>query len=106
MDIFTGSTLTIHQACQVLPRGRNNSRPHFATVLSWIKRGRKAPDGTLVKLKALYISSKWVTTREDLVRFFERLTPSAEQTPLPISSPSARNKAAEQAAKEVDEKGI
>lgn len=106
IDIFTESTLSIQEACSLLPRGRNNSRPHFATVYRWILDGAKAPDGQLVKLEASRLGSKYITSKEAIKRFMDRLTPADEAAPLPIRSPAARNRAAEQAGIALAEKGI
>jgi hypothetical protein len=53
IDVFGGDTLTLGQACDVLPCGRNGSKPHLSTVLRWILQGVPTYDGTSrVKLEA------------------------------------------------------
>jgi hypothetical protein len=43
--------------------------------------GAKAPDGSKVKLEAVRMGSRWLTSREALQRFAERLTPHVGDTP-------------------------
>lgn len=106
IDIFSESPLSINEACQLLPRGRNSSRPHFATVYRWILDGVKAPDGQLVKLEAVRVGSKWVTSKEALARFIAALTPTGDASPLPVRSPAKRRHADEKAAEALEAKGV
>lgn len=106
IDVFSESMLTITQACRILPTGRNGARPQFTTLWRWIRDGLKAPDGHLVKLEAIRIGCKWMTSREALARFFQRLTPAEQVAPPSVRSPSARNRDAERAGQALAKKGI
>lgn len=108
VDIFTESTLTINEACHLLPRGRKGSKPHFATVYRWIVDGVKSADGTVVKLEAARIGAKWVTSKEALTRFVDRLgrSSSANTDETPTRRPSIRQKASERAEKRLTAKGV
>jgi hypothetical protein len=105
IDIFEETPLSITQACQLLPEGSKGKKPSFVTVYRWILSGVKTPDGQLVKLEAVRLGGKWLTSREALQRFMDRLTPAAEAAPLPIRSPSKQKRADERVGKALDTKG-
>jgi hypothetical protein len=108
-SVLFETTLGLVEAAQFLPRGRNSSRPHLSTLLRWILTGAKSPTGEVVRLEAVRLGSKWITSREALARFAERLTPSladiAAEQRAP-RSPSARQRASQRAAKELERVGI
>jgi hypothetical protein len=82
------------------PRGK---KTHVSTILRWILSGAKAPDGTRVRLEALRLGGRWVTSREALQRFAEALTPRPAGEPAPAPrSPTARRRDSERAAKKLD----
>jgi hypothetical protein len=100
-------TLSLSQACRTLPRGRNGSRPHLSTLLRWIRDGVGTPDGHRVRLGAVRIGSRWVTSRRSLQAFAEALTPQTdiEQAPVP-RTPGQRSRASERAAQVLESAGI
>src|SRR5262245_53781183 len=109
VDVTSDDTLTLAEACALLPRGRNGSRPHLSTVLRWILHGAPTPDGCgRVKLAAVRCGAKWVTSREALRAFAAALTPSQSAThaSLPPNTRRQRQKASERAAKKLEEIGI
>jgi hypothetical protein len=58
-------------------------------------------------LEAVRLGGRWVTSREALQRFAERLTPDLGNRPAPAPrTPTARRRAAEQAAKQLEALGI
>lgn len=108
-DLLSETTLRLHEVPQLLPRGRNGSRPHLSTVLRWILKGAKAPTGETVRLEAIRLGAKWITSREALARFCSRLTPglsNAPPAPPTPRSPGARARASERAARELERVGI
>jgi hypothetical protein len=107
IDITSDDTLTLTEACRVLPRGRNGSRPHLSTVLRWILQGAPAPDGRRVKLAACRVGAKWITSRAALREFSAALTPRSdgESAPLP-RTPCQGTRASERAAKALERAGI
>lgn len=62
--------LTIAQAAKFYPR-----KTHTTTIIRHVTRGIKTPAG-VVKLEATRLGGRWVTTREAIDRFCERLTAS------------------------------
>src|SRR4051812_40605845 len=64
------------------------SRPvHTGTVIRWITRGVRVR-GQIVKLEALRLGGRWVTSTKALDRFMAKLTAatSAEPTPPPLEA--------------------
>ena len=108
LDITTEDTLTLTDACKVLPRGRNGARPQLSTLLRWVLEGVRGLDGRLVRLEAVRLGRKWVTSRAALQRFAAALTPAlsdATSSPRP-RSPTTRRRAAEKAGQSLEEIGI
>lgn len=106
MEILKEKTLTIHQACQVLPKRRRGARPHFATVWRYIMHGAKALDGTLVRLEAERFGGAWITSEEAISRFMARLSEMPNNSPLSLPAPAARRRAADEADKKNRERGL
>jgi hypothetical protein len=107
IDLTTETTLSLNQAARLLPPGRRNRPVSFACVFRWVTQGAKGPTGELVKLEAIRVGGRWLTSRQALQRFGERLTPGevTEQRPVP-RSPAARERAIKRAEKELDRIGI
>lgn len=106
IDITSESALSLTQAAGLLPLGRFGSRPTLSCVLRWILTGVKSPSGELVRLEALRLGGRWVTSREAIQRFAERLTPRFADAPATPRSPGKRRKASDRAARELDTIGI
>ncbi len=109
IDITSPDTMTLTEACRILPRGRNGSRPHLSTVLRWIMHGATAPDGRRVKLAGVRCGAKWVTSRAALQQFVEALTPRTDTGADPIPTPRTpgqRQRSSERAAKHLARAGI
>src|SRR5262245_44373289 len=109
IDLLTETSLSLTEAARLLPRGRRNRKPHFSTLLRWILSGAKSATGELVRLEALRLGGRWVTTHEALQRFAARLTPSLDgppNAPPPRRSTKARQRASEQAATALEKLGI
>ena len=64
IDLATEKALSLNDASRLLPAGRSGKRCHFSTVLRWILKGTKALDGSIVKLDALRLGGRWITSRE------------------------------------------
>jgi hypothetical protein len=107
IDLTTETPLSLAQAARLLPPGRRNRPVTFACILRWILSGCRAHDGQLVRLEAIRLGGRWVTSREAIQRFAEALTP---QIPSVLSTPartsSQRQRAAEQAGRELEQLGI
>lgn len=74
-DLTTESLISLPEVLQLLPPGRRGKRPHLSTVVRWIARGTQG-----VRLEAIRLGGRWVTSREALQRWAERLTPAPDDT--------------------------
>jgi len=107
IELTTESTLSLSQAANLLPPGRGGARPTLGCVLRWILKGAKSPSGDLVRLEAIRLGGRWLTSREALQRFAERLTPRLEGKPVPAPrTPNQRRRASEAAARELEKMGV
>jgi hypothetical protein len=108
LDITSEDTLTLTDACRILPRGRNGSRPQLSTLLRWILDGCRAPDRRRVRLEAVRLGNKWITSRQALQRFAAALTPTlTDDVATPKwRTPRQRTLASASAAKELERLGM
>src|SRR5262249_13455673 len=107
IDITTESTLSLTQAVRLLPPGRRGRPVTLSCLLRWVLEGVRAPDGRLVRLEALRLGGRWVTTRQAIQRFAESLTPHNPESPPPaLRTPRQRRRAADQAEKQLETLGI
>ena len=107
IDLTVETPLPLAAAAAQIPPARNGRRCHLSTVLRWVLRGAKAPDGTLVRLEAVRLGGRWVTSAQALQRFAERLTPRADITPRPaLRTESRRRRASERAGADLERLGI
>jgi len=109
IDPTSDDAVSLTDACRLLPRGRNGSKPHLSTLLRWIRIGVPGPDGQRVKLAALRCGGKWITSRAALREFAAALTPRVESDsqPSPVPrSPRARRRASERAAAKLESMSV
>jgi Protein of unknown function (DUF1580) len=107
IDISLEQPLALAVAVKLIPPGRNGKRCHLSTLLRWIMRGSKAPDGAIVRLEAIRLGGRWLTSREAIQRFAEKLTPHmGVEAPTPLRSKMARTHASERAAVELARRGV
>jgi hypothetical protein len=99
--------IPLADACRLIPPARRGKRTHLTTLLRWILRGARSPSGEIVHLEAVRIGNRWMTSREALQRFAERLTlPLDAPAPSVPRTPARRKRASERAARELDQIGI
>jgi hypothetical protein len=106
IDLNLEQPIGLETACKSVP-GRCGEKPlHLSTMFRWIVKGVQGPDGSRVRLEAVKLGSRWMTTRQALQRFAERLTPRAQADASAGRTPGQRQRAAEQAGKELAAIGI
>jgi hypothetical protein len=106
-DLTVEKPVALAEACRIVPPARSGKKTHLSTILRWILRGAKSPTGELVKLEALRIGNRWVTSREALQRFAERLTPRLDgEPPSAWRTLAQRSRASERASRELGKVGI
>jgi hypothetical protein len=110
IDVTSESTLTLDQAAALLPPGRNGAHPTLGCMLRWVLDGANAvgpdgkPTGERIRLEAIRMGGRWLTSREALNRFADRLTPRLDgQAPTPDTrSPTKRRRASDHADDELE----
>jgi hypothetical protein len=107
IDTISETPIPLAEAAKLIPPARQGKRTHLSTLLRWIMRGARTPSGEMVHLEAVRIGNRWMTSREALQRFAERLTPrlDAPATAAP-RSPTQRRRASERAAAELEKLGM
>jgi hypothetical protein len=108
IDIQTELLIPLASARKLVPPGRGGRQTHLSTLLRWILRGSKDPDGKLVRLDACRVGGRWMTSAAALQRFAEALTPrldGADNASTP-RTPGQRQRAADRAGKELEKLGI
>jgi hypothetical protein len=107
LDTTIEKPIPLNAAAGLIPPARNGKKTHLSTILRWITRGAKAPSGERVRLEAVRLGGRWITSREALQRFAERLTPRID-TPSAASPRTSgqQRRAAERAGHELDKIGI
>jgi hypothetical protein len=106
IDLSTEQPLNLADLCAQVPPGRNGKRTHLSTLLRWILKGARAVDGSVVKLEGLRLGGRWVSTREALQRFAERLSLRFDTAEVPNPrTPGQRQRASQRAAEELEKAG-
>lgn len=107
IDITTEHVIRLTEAARMVGPGRQNRPTSVCTVYRWILTGLKSPSGELVKLEGIRLGDKWVTSKEAMQRFAERLTPdvNVRSAPAPRTA-RQRQRAVERVERELLEAGI
>jgi hypothetical protein len=110
LDYTLETPVSLATLARQVPPARNGKRCHLSTILRWITNGAKAPDGTIVRLEGRRLGGRWLTSREALTRFMERLTPKLDdandEPSATARTPAARRRASKRAARHLEEVGI
>lgn len=98
-EIQTGDGLSLSAAGRLFPGHRANGTVDPSTVFRWLTKGMRTADGLVVKLEAVRVGGRWLTSRGAVSRFVATLTAAADPTsaattPTP-RAPAARNRASE-----------
>jgi Protein of unknown function (DUF1580) len=82
IQLLNGEKLIgLGEAARSLPGYRDNQGMHPSAVWRWIVNGAKGKDGQRVKLEAVRIGNRWLTSKEALVRFSSALTETTADVP-------------------------
>jgi hypothetical protein len=105
--LLTENLLSLYEAARRFPPARGGRPVSFSCVLRWVTDGIPGPDGERVKLEAVRVGGRWLTTEEALARWAERLTPplDVENAPPP-RSPARRRRESERAERQLNNLGI
>ena len=81
LDLTTETTISLADATRLVPPGRGGKPLPFKYCFALGSAAREAPDGQLVRLQAVRLGGKWVTSRESLQRLRRALTPRLDDAP-------------------------
>ena len=98
--ILSEQQIGVQSAARLLRAGRGGRPTRPATLTRWISTGAAGPGGGRVKLEAVRVGSRWVTSRGAVARFVEALTPATADGPM-LRTPSARRRSSEEAEAEL-----
>jgi hypothetical protein len=103
---FSGErTVSLSAAARMLPPGRRGRPVTLSCLLRWVLDGVKTPQG-VVRLEAVRLGGRWITSVEALERFADRQTPKHDADVATPRSASSRQRASELAAEELERSGI
>jgi hypothetical protein len=98
--------LRLTDALKLIPPGRGGRRAHLATVIRWIRKGLRTPNGETVYLDGLRVGNGWCTTKKALQEFMTALNPERETRPVAPRTPAARRREHERAERVLARAGI
>ena len=74
--------VNLHAICRRVPEFRPGHPTSYSTVLRWVVRGVRGPNGDTIRLEAIKLSGRWVTSLPAFQRFMEHLAPRFELSHL------------------------
>jgi hypothetical protein len=97
-DVLHETLVSFAQAARRLPPFRGDKPVNPATLYRWATSGVKLPDGSALKLEAVRLGGRFLTSAEALQRFVDRQTAAFSPAPAPaVRSPAQRTLASEAA---------
>lgn len=107
-SVLEETTLSLIAAARRLPPGRRGRPVTLSCVFRWITDGVKLPSGDVVRLEAVRLGGRWITSVEALERFAARQTPdmSSRPAPTPTPPPATRQRAAAKAGAKLERMGL
>jgi hypothetical protein len=84
-EIQSGEGLSLSAAGRLFPGHRGGAAVDPSTVFRWVTRGTRTTTGHAVKLEAVRVGGRWLTSRGAVARFVAALTEAAD--PAPVSAP-------------------
>lgn len=105
-EIEAGQGLSLSAAGRLFPAFRGQGRVGPSTTFRWATKGAKAQGGELVKLEAIRVGGRWLTSRSAITRFVAALTEHSSPAGAPPSrTPSQRRRACEAANQRLKQMG-
>jgi len=109
-EVAAGAGISLGQAARRLPSYRESRPVSPSTLWRWISRGVLLADGSHVRLEAVRLGGRWLTSIPALERFTQAQTPAVEAGPAPTPNTprtlAQRARAAERAAAELEKLGL
>lgn len=85
---------------------RDDKRTHPSTLTRWATRGVKLAGGTVLKLEAVRINGRLVSSQQALIRFLEAQQDGGPKRTVPTRTPAERKRASEAAEQELIAAGV
>ncbi len=107
-EIESGEGLSLSAAGRLFPGHRGGKSVDPSTTFRWSTKGVKTAGGEVVKLAAVRVGTRWLTSRSAVARFVAALTAAATPSAaaeVPARTPTQRRRAAERAASELTRRG-
>lgn len=95
-EIRAGGGQTLSAAGHQFPGHRRNGTVDPSTVFRWVTKGMRTQDGRVVRLEAVRVGGRWLTSGGAVARFVQALTDAAHPSSIPAAparSSNAREKA-------------
>lgn len=108
--ILKESLRSLSQAAKRFPPARGSKPPSPGAVWRWIRDGVRTAENEIIRLEAILVAGRWLTSDEAIVRFVEAQQPKTIEVPAePISqrhSHRATTKASTLAERNLEELGL
>ena len=103
IDLTRETGISLAQAAKYIPGYRAGTKRHPSWMARAVRPGIRTPDGRRVRLAAVRVGSAWYTSLEAVQRFIAEQQPRPADGPAAdaVRSPASRNRASEEAAKEL-----
>lgn len=107
-EIERGLGQPIRLITKIVPRRRQDRPVHVSCVLRWILDGVRRADGEVIRLEAVRLMDRWITTPAAVARFMARQTPElgSGRSPLFDGEAVAGAAAARRAGQALERAGI
>jgi hypothetical protein len=105
-EIGAGAGLSLAEAARLFPASRGKGRLHPATVWRWITAGVALPDGSTLRLEAVRLGGRYLTSREALLRFAGAQNAAGGGSPPATRSAVQRKRGNADAARQLERLGL
>jgi hypothetical protein len=107
VEVLAGAGLSLSQAARRFPPFRKDRPVAPSTIFRWIASGVRLRDGRRIRLEAVRLGGRWLTSEQAVQRFIDRQTPNVDADSAALArAPSQRTRRAEQAAEALEAAGI
>jgi hypothetical protein len=100
-EIQSGGGLSLSAAGRLFPGHRGGKSVDPSTVFRWVTKGLRTTAGRVLKLEAVRVGGRWLTSNPAVARFVTALTDAAVPTDsptVPTRTPDASHRAARRAS--------
>jgi len=106
-EVEDGLGMPLTALAKRVPPTRQGRPVTLGCPLRWILDGVRSPNGNIVRLDAVRLAGRWITTPGALRRFMLAQTPTIGAESKPVArSPKRKQAAAERAGSELKRVGI